>query len=128
MEVVVTCKDGSRKNILWGYIPLGDKNYAYGLDLTARKQAEAALGAERWRLQHLFEHSPVATWLEDFTVLHQWMEQLRAQGVTDLSAFLRERPAQVAHALGLIRVLDMNLAAVVQNAAQSKQHLRGRWN
>ena len=124
MEVVVTCKDGSRKNILWGYIPLGDKNYAYGLDLTARKQAEAALGAERWRLQHLFEHSPVATWLEDFTVLHQWMEQLRAQGVTDLSAFLRERPAQVAHALGLIRVLDMNLAAVVQNAAQSKQHLR----
>jgi PAS domain S-box-containing protein len=43
MEVVVTCKDGSQRTILWGYIPLGEKNYAYGLDLTAHKQAEAAL-------------------------------------------------------------------------------------
>jgi diguanylate cyclase (GGDEF)-like protein/PAS domain S-box-containing protein len=40
MEVVVTCKDGSKKNISWGYITIGDKNYAYGLDLTERKQAE----------------------------------------------------------------------------------------
>jgi PAS domain S-box-containing protein len=43
MEVVVTCKDGSRKDILWGYITLGDKSYAYGLDLTSRKQAEQTL-------------------------------------------------------------------------------------
>ena len=40
MEVVVTCKDGSHKNILWGYKSIGAKNYSYGLDLTARKQAE----------------------------------------------------------------------------------------
>jgi diguanylate cyclase (GGDEF)-like protein/PAS domain S-box-containing protein len=40
MEVVVTCKDGSHKNILWGYKSLCAKNYSYGLDLTARKQAE----------------------------------------------------------------------------------------
>lgn len=40
MESVVTCKDGSKKNILWGYIPMGDKNYAYGLDLTENKKAE----------------------------------------------------------------------------------------
>ncbi|MCX5758436.1 MAG: PAS domain S-box protein, partial [Candidatus Hydrogenedentes bacterium] len=40
MEVIVTCKDGSTKNISWGYITLGDKNYACGLDLTERKRAE----------------------------------------------------------------------------------------
>ena len=40
MEVVVTCKDGSHKNILWGFKSLGVKNYSYGLDLTERKQAE----------------------------------------------------------------------------------------
>ncbi|MBA4419195.1 MAG: hypothetical protein C0392_15005 [Syntrophus sp. (in: bacteria)] len=40
MEVVVTCKDGSKKNILWRYITMGNKNYACGLDLTKRKQAE----------------------------------------------------------------------------------------
>ncbi|MFA7061883.1 MAG: PAS domain S-box protein, partial [Pedobacter sp.] len=27
MEVVVNCKDGSRKNISWGFITLGEKNY-----------------------------------------------------------------------------------------------------
>jgi PAS domain S-box-containing protein len=43
MEVVVTCKDGSHKNISWGFIPLGDKNYAFGVDLTERLQAEEEL-------------------------------------------------------------------------------------
>lgn len=40
MEVVVTCKDGSRKNISWGFLTMGAKNYAFGLDLTERKQLE----------------------------------------------------------------------------------------
>ncbi|MGC2164661.1 MAG: EAL domain-containing protein [Gallionella sp.] len=43
METVVTCKDGSRKNIYWGFITLGEKNFAFGFDLTARKQAEQQL-------------------------------------------------------------------------------------
>jgi PAS domain S-box-containing protein len=43
MESLVTCKDGSKKNILWGYITMGDKNYAYGLDITARKRIEHVL-------------------------------------------------------------------------------------
>jgi len=40
MEVVVTCKDGSRKNILWGFKTIGEENWAFGQDLTARKRAE----------------------------------------------------------------------------------------
>jgi len=40
MEVMVTCKDGSKKYISWGFITLGDKNYSFGLDLTERKLAE----------------------------------------------------------------------------------------
>ncbi|OGR36026.1 MAG: hypothetical protein A2051_02670 [Desulfovibrionales bacterium GWA2_65_9] len=43
MEAVCTCKDGSQKTISWGYIALGSRNYAYGLDLTERKRAEEAL-------------------------------------------------------------------------------------
>jgi PAS domain S-box-containing protein len=40
METIVTCKDGSTKNILWGYISTGEQNWAYGLDITERRQAE----------------------------------------------------------------------------------------
>ncbi|MBL0224508.1 MAG: PAS domain S-box protein [Geobacteraceae bacterium] len=43
MEVVVTCKDGSKKNISWAYITLGDKNYACGLDLTELMQIDREL-------------------------------------------------------------------------------------
>jgi len=93
------------------------------VDITERKRAEAALEVERLQFQHLFEQSPVATWLEDLTAVGQWMQHLRDQGVVDLRAFLQEQPDQIRHAVSLIRVLDMNLAAVAQNAAQSKQHL-----
>ena len=40
MEVVVTCKDGSHKIIQWGFKSIDKQNWAFGLDLTERKQAE----------------------------------------------------------------------------------------
>ena len=43
MEVVVTCKDGSHKIIQWGFRVIGQQNWAFGLDLTERKRAEAQL-------------------------------------------------------------------------------------
>ncbi|WP_170826934.1 ATP-binding protein [Magnetovibrio blakemorei] len=43
METIVTCKDGSHKNISWGFISSGEQNWAFGLDLTERRQAETHL-------------------------------------------------------------------------------------
>ena len=43
LVVEVACKDGSKKSISWGFISAEDQNWAFGLDLTARKQAEAEL-------------------------------------------------------------------------------------
>jgi diguanylate cyclase (GGDEF)-like protein/PAS domain S-box-containing protein len=43
MEVVVTCKDGSKKFISWRLITLGNKIYAFGYDLTETKLAEVEL-------------------------------------------------------------------------------------
>ncbi|MDA3958589.1 transporter substrate-binding domain-containing protein [Oceanispirochaeta sp.] len=40
MEAVVKCKDGSKKHISWGFITMGEQNWACGLDLTERLQAE----------------------------------------------------------------------------------------
>jgi PAS domain S-box-containing protein len=40
VEAVVTCRDGSRKDIEWDFIILGDSQYYFGLDLTERKNAE----------------------------------------------------------------------------------------
>lgn len=40
MEAVVRCKDGSDKDISWGFITIGKLNWAFGHNLTERKLAE----------------------------------------------------------------------------------------
>lgn len=55
MEVVVNCKDGSKKNISWAYITLGDRNYSCGLDLTERKRAEAEIKVKNEELEAINE-------------------------------------------------------------------------
>jgi PAS domain S-box-containing protein len=47
IETIVTCKDGSTKNVSWGFSAVGGQNWALGLDLTDRKKAEQALQYER---------------------------------------------------------------------------------
>ena len=63
VEVVVTSRDGSRKNILWGYITLGEKNYAYGLDITARKTVEDALRESESGLDNAERMAKIGNWI-----------------------------------------------------------------
>ena len=77
MEVVVTCKDGSRKNIQWGFKAIGEQNWAFGIDLTARRQMENELRDSEARLRSYFElpltgraiTSPSTGWIEVNTTL-----------------------------------------------------------
>jgi PAS domain S-box-containing protein len=62
MEVVVTCKDGSRRHILWGYISTGIQNWAFGLDLTERKRAENAIKEKEERLALATVKNGVGVW------------------------------------------------------------------
>lgn len=59
VETIVTCRDGSKKNILWDYVTLGDKNYSFGLDLTERKKAEEAMLRSEEYFRNIFEYSNV---------------------------------------------------------------------
>ncbi len=55
--------------------------------MTERRQSQEALREERQRFLDLFENSPIPTWLEDFSAVAAWMDELRAKGVTDLKKF-----------------------------------------
>lgn len=39
IETIVTCKDGSKKHISWGYISTDKQNWTFGLDITNQKNA-----------------------------------------------------------------------------------------
>lgn len=56
----------------------------------------------------LFQLAPVSLWLEDFSAVREAFEQLRAEGVSDLRAYLRANPAEVARCSALIRVVSVN--------------------
>ena len=47
MEVIVTCKDGSKKNVRWGFVSTGNENWAFGMDLTSYRTTEQELIAAK---------------------------------------------------------------------------------
>jgi PAS domain S-box-containing protein len=95
-------------------------------DATERKQSQEALREERQRFQDLFENSPIPTWLEDFNAVLAWMEDLRTQGITNLREYLEVHSDARKFGVGLIRILNVNHAAVIVNGARNKQELIDR--
>jgi diguanylate cyclase (GGDEF)-like protein/PAS domain S-box-containing protein len=59
IEVEVTCKDGSKKIVKWGFLMIGGRSLAYGLDRTAYKQAEARLRDSEESSRATFEQAAV---------------------------------------------------------------------
>jgi PAS domain S-box-containing protein len=92
-------------------------------DVTERTQSQEALREERQRFLDLFENSPNPTWLEDFTAVVAWMDELRTLGVKDLGKYLHENPDEFRIGMSLIRILNVNHAAVIVNGARDKQEL-----
>jgi PAS domain S-box-containing protein len=94
-----------------------------GRNIDLKKKTEKILKEERTRFHNLFEYSPISTWLEDLTLLEEWMLSLKEQGVKEIRHYLENNKEQLNYAISLLNVIDVNLAAVEQNSAESKQEL-----
>ena len=92
-------------------------------DITERKKIEATLQESEERFRGLFEDSPVSLWEEDFSAVKQHLDMLKAEGVTDIHDFLVSHPEEVKKCASLIKVLDVNKAALKLYGARNKQHL-----
>lgn len=71
----------------------------------------------------LFEYAPISLWEEDFSGIQLFFDDLRAQGVTDLTAYLDSHPDQIEACMRRIKVLDVNLQTVKMFGAASKADL-----
>ncbi|WP_439621974.1 PAS domain S-box protein [Gemmata sp.] len=121
----------ARGNKLWVHVigqletRGGKPHRLYGTiqDVTERVEAERAVERSEDRYRNLFEAAPVAIWEEDMTGVADWFGGLRAAGVTDLAAHLAAHPHLAAAAIGMIRVRNVNQAAVAMNRAADKAEL-----
>ena len=97
----------------------------YARDITERRLAEKELNEREARYRNLFEDSPVSLWEEDFSAVKRRLDELKAEGVQDLRAYLASHPEVVAECISLVRVLDVNKATVELYGAASKEELLG---
>lgn len=92
-------------------------------DINLLKKVEESLKTERTYFKELFENSPVATWIEDLSLMKEWMVELRTKGVADIKEYLNIHPDELQKILSTIKIIDVNQAAVFQNKATDKNEL-----
>jgi PAS domain S-box-containing protein len=81
-------------------------------DITDRKAAEDALRLSEYRYRNMFEAMAVGFWEIDFNGVGAMLLPLRAEGVTDLRAYLLEHRDFTRRAMKAARVVDVNEKAL----------------
>jgi len=94
-------------------------------DITARRQTEAALEENRQRYEGLFENTPVAVWLEDFSPVRARLAELGliGQDASAIGEFFARDDAAFQDCVARVRVLQANRACLELHAASDKAEL-----
>lgn len=85
--------------------------------------SEAQWDADQYRF--VFESSPVALWLEDFSGVRATLDRIHGEGVTDLTEVLEADSALLEEIIGSIHVVAANPAAVTLVGASDVADLLG---
>lgn len=81
-------------------------------DISQRSRAVEELARSEAMYRNLFDHLPIAVIQTDTSALLEEFARLRAEGVTDLNAYIDEHPDFPMRAASLVRVTQINPEAV----------------
>lgn len=89
-----------------------------------RNRIEAELKESKDYYQGLFEGSPTAYWLQDWSAIKRYVDQCRDDGVEDIEQYFENRPEEVARLRKLVKIIRVNEAAVQLYKAECKADLQ----
>ncbi|MCP4139887.1 MAG: PAS domain S-box protein [Chloroflexi bacterium] len=132
-ETLLRKKDGSPvwllEEVILGRDEEGE-NYIQGtaIDITERKEVEKELKESEERYRSFFENSPISLWEEDYSAVMEYMDNLRATGIEDLSAYFDKYPEEVSKCAALAKILDVNPATLKIYEAEDKEKIISNLN
>ncbi len=92
-------------------------------DVTDREDARRLLVGSENFARGLFEHSPVSLWVQDFSGVKRLIDEVRAQGISDLRVFTDVHEEFVHRCINEIRIIDVNQHTLELFAAPDKAAL-----
>jgi signal transduction histidine kinase len=96
------------------------------IDLTERNQAIISLEETSARYRTFFNVSAVSFWQLDVSGVNILFNELRAQGVTDLSAYIDVHPEFITRAMDLTKVVDVNDKTITMFGGRDRSEFLGR--
>ena len=130
-EVLVKKADGSVANVEINSNLLYDKDgkvtaaLTIQRDITARKKAEELLRESEERYRTIFQTAEVALLEKDYNELKSALRKLKDQGVSKWTAHFEKNPDFVRSATEILKVVDVNEAAIKLFDAEHKNDLLG---
>ncbi len=88
-----------------------------------RRRAAKSLKAARDRYENMFNNTAIALFEEDCLAVKMEVEKLKSQGVTDMEGYLNSHPQHVDAMVKMLKILDVNPAALCLYGADSKKEL-----
>src|SRR5260370_11228455 len=92
-------------------------------DITERKRAEAEVRESERRYRHIFQSTGVSIWEEDFSLVKDAIDDLKAKGVRDVREYCAAHPEFVERAIGLAKIAAVTDATVKLFAAECRDAL-----
>ncbi len=97
-------------------------------DITEKKQVEGDLKESREKFKMIFENAPVATWHKDYTLVFKYFDELKEKKIKNLEVFLNKNPKELIKFTKLVKVIDLNKAALDLYEAETKKELLSTTN
>lgn len=77
------------------------------------------------KYRELFDACPVSLWEEDFSVVKQFVGELRQKGISNFGAYFASHSEDVAKCAGMVKVLNVNKATLNLYNAKSVDEIIG---